>query len=198
MADGITHNKYLRMGWFFIIPLGWLLYLMAILLDGGGYSFLYLIFTYITFYLCEFCDPDNDHLSLTNSEGRVLRLSKRIYMGFFGALFVSYTFIYSYIIGLFGGHRSWASHGWVIGTVGRMIFYNIPFFGIFYFLYGYGLMYWGWTTDIDIFRSFGMEVWLKPFLISQFFAWNVGDGIHLILDTEWAKGTLYEPEKRKR
>jgi hypothetical protein len=38
-----------------------------------------------------------------------------------------------------------------------------------------------------------MDFWFVPYMISQFLIWIIGDGIHLILDTELAKGTLYFP-----
>ena len=43
-----------------------------------------------------------------------------------------------------------------------------------------------------------MEKWFPQYVISQFTAWFVGDGIHLILDTEWAKGRLYEYKSTRK
>jgi len=147
--------------------------------------------------LCEIIDPDNDQLSITISEGTVLRFTRRFYIGFLGALFVSYSFLYAYIIGLFGGHRSLASHGWFIGTIGRMIFYNIPFFIFMNVIYLYGT-FQGWFDKESFYEIFKFEVWVYPYLQSQFVAWFIGDATHLILDTEWAKGILYTPTMTKR
>ncbi len=191
MADGITHNKYLRMGWYIIIPLGLILWITTSYFENSN-SFLYVLFLYINFLLCEIIDPDADQLSLTSAEGRVLRFTRKFYLGFFGALFVAYTFIYAYIIGLFGGHRSPLSHGVLIGTIGRMIFYNIPVMFLFYGIYSYGLVNWSWIPTVSVYHSFAMERWFPQYIVSQFTAWFVGDGIHLILDSEWAKGRLYE------
>ena len=127
-----------------------------------------------------------------------MRGTKKYWLGFLGAIFVAYGFIYAYVIGLFGGHRSLASHGFIVGTIGRMIFYNIPMYFIFHFLYGYGLSNWGWTPTIGVYLSFGMEVWLLPYLSTQFLAWFFGDGIHLILDLKWSKGKLYTPISNRR
>lgn len=197
MADGITHNKYLRMGWYIIIPLGLILWIINSYFENSN-SFLYVLFLYINFLLCEVIDPDADQLSLTSSEGRILRFTRKFYLGFLGALFVAYTFIYAYIIGLFGGHRSPLSHGVLIGTIGRMIFYNIPVIFLFYGIYSYGLVNWSWIPTVNVYYSFAMEKWFPQYLFTQFTAWFIGDGIHLILDTEWAKGRLYEYKSIKK
>lgn len=196
MADGETHLKYLKLGWYIIIPLGVLL--MGIMyVVGEKNSYLYPFFLYLNFLLCEIIDPDNDLMGLTSAEGRILRFTKKYYLGFFGALCVAYGFIYAYIIGLFGGHRSVVSHGVGIGTMGRMIFYNIPVFLILWGVYSYGLVNWGWIPSISLYKSFAMEKWFSQYIISQFSAWFIGDGIHLILDSQWAKGRLYQPKNKR-
>lgn len=195
MADGRTHFKYLRKGWYIIIPLGVFMFLF------GGY--LYPLFLYLNFFLCRYIDPDDDQKSLTGSEGRTLRESRKVYMGFLGALFVAYGFVYAYIAGLFGGHRSWFSHGIgkrgmrVIstGTFGRIIFYNIPLYIFLNTFYSLAITHWGWSTSVNLWKSFYMNIWFVPYIVTQLVAWFIGDTIHLILDTEWAKGTLYDPSK---
>ena len=197
MADGVTHDRYIRLGWYLIFPLGGFIFLLAILLKLEN-SILYPVFLYLNYLQCHIINPDNDQPSLTLAEGIVLRVSKRFWMGFFGALFVCYSFMYAYIIGLFGGHRSWASHGWVIGTIGRMIYFSIlPISITLYNIYIYAIARWNAPLNATL-QSIFLWEYLKIYLFTQFIAWNIGDGIHLILDTEWAKGRLYTPIKIKR
>jgi hypothetical protein len=196
MAHGEIHHSYLRRNWIAILPIGLILYLLVL---HSAHSYLYPILFYINYLLCEIIDPDNDQLSLTMSEGIVLRSTRKVWLGFLGALFVAYSFLYSYIIGLFGGHRSWLSHGWFTGTAFRMVFYNIPLFIVIWIFYSYGMLNWGWAeNNIPVKYFLYMDVWVKPYLITQALAWFYGDGVHLILDTEWAKYRLYEPIKSKR
>lgn len=197
MADGEIHRQYLRKGWLVVVPIGIAIFLF-VLAGNLPNPLLYPLFFYFNYLLCEVIDPDLDLFSVTIAEGIFLRTTKKFYIGFIGALFVSYSFLYSYIIGLFGGHRSRLSHGWVIGTLGRMVFYNIPFYLLFVNIYSYGLAHWGWSTQTAMQDSFYMDVWLIPFLQMQFLAWFVGDGIHLTLDSEWSKYKLYIPEKKIR
>jgi hypothetical protein len=197
MASGEIHQDYLNKAWIFIIPFSILVFLIA-LLNQVDLPFLYPIFICFNYWLCDFIDPDNDLMGMTQSEGRILRLSKKYWIGFLGALFVSYSFIYAYIVGLFGGHRSWLSHGWIIGTLFRMFFYNIPLFFSLWVFYSYGISNWQWRTDVPLKYIFYMDRWVMPYLSMQFLAWFISDGIHLILDTSWAKGVLYTPASSKR
>lgn len=197
LADGLTHHRYLKIGWAIIIPMGIFIVLILTILNVD-FLYLYPIFFYLNYLACNIVDPDADQIGVTSSEGIVLRTSKHLKIGFIGALFVSYSFLYAYLIGLVGGHRSPISHGWIIGTIGRMIFYNIPLFIGCWEFYNYGIQNWGWTLNIGLYESTRMQIWLIPYLSMQFVAWFIGDGIHLILDTEWAKGKLYTPIKQKR
>jgi hypothetical protein len=194
MADGITHDLYLRKNWIVIIPLGIFLFLLKM---KEPYAYMYPLFLYWNYNLCRYINADDDQWSLTLAEGLILRTSKKYYLGFFGALIVSYKFMYAYIAGLFGGHRSWFSHGIPFGTVGRMIFYDVPFYFMALNVYSYGVLYWEWVTGIDPLRLFYFDVWGIPFLTMQFVAWLYGDIIHAILDSEMAKGWLYDPKKIK-
>lgn len=196
MADGITHHEYLRIGWLLIVPLGLFLGIFCYLLVP--YFYLYPMFFYLNYLLCNIISPDADQIGITSDEGIILRTTKRFWIGFFGALFVSYSFIYAYLIGLVGGHRSVFSHGWIIGTIGRMFYYNIPFYYFCWMFYLYGIRNWNWSLSIGLYESTKMEIWLSPYLLSQFLAWLVGDGIHLILDSKWAKGRLYTPKPSGR
>ncbi len=193
MADGETHLKYINLGWLIIIPLGIIMFLIKIL-GGEKYSYLYPLFIYYNYFLCQFIDPDADQISITSAEGRIMRLTKKFWVGLFGAIFVSYQFIYAYLIGLVGGHRSIFSHGWVLGTIGRMIFFNAPLILFIYYIYLYATLHWNAPKNATL-ESIFFWNYLKIYLQTQFLTWMIGDGIHLILDTEFAKGTLYTPIK---
>lgn len=188
LADGITHELFLRKGWYAVIPIG------AILLFST-FNFLWPVLLYFNFLICDFLDPDADQLGWTKSEGDLMRTLRRFKLGLLGILWVNHWMIYAEIIRGLGGHRSWASHGWVIGTVGRMIWFNIPIAGFFYGFYLYGLSKWNLLTfDVIGWRYFHMDVWLIPYLVTQLISWLIGDGIHLVLDTEWFKKISKELE----
>lgn len=200
MADGVTHREYLNRGWYFVIPFG--LCLSIVFSVTVAYWYMYLFLFYYNYYWCRYIDPDSDLSVFTHAEaGAVSDLKKiNIFLGLFGAFFAGYSFVYSYIAGIFGGHRSWFSHGLGVGTLGRIVFFNIPFILALTYFNNYAITNWGiengWTNDIWF--NLHMSVWFYPYFLSQLMAWFIGDGIHLILDTEWAKGVLYTPKKRKQ
>lgn len=182
LSDGITHEKYLRKGWFIIIPLG------VSFLFLGKLNILYPIFLCINFLICEFLSPDADQLGLVKEEGDILRTFRRFYLGPLGAVIVGYWTVYAEICLYFGGHRSWFSHGWVVGTFGRMVWFNLPLVMGFYQFYLKGVAEWGWHSfGVIGWNYFYMDIWLIPYLITQLCAWEIGDSIHLILDTDWFK-----------
>ena len=181
-SDGVTHQIYLRKGWVFVVPLGIVLFLIS------GLNLLYPIFTYVNFFICDFVDPDNDQLTLTKADGDILRTFRRFKLGLLGAMIVGYWTLYAELMLYFGGHRSWASHGWLVGTIGRMICFNLPIGAILYFFYLKGYAEWGWHTFSQVgWNYFYMNVWLIPYLVTQLISWSIGDTIHLVLDTKWWK-----------
>jgi hypothetical protein len=192
-ASGEVHEKYLRAwGWYIAI------FLAVVAFFLSGYNWLYPAFILYHFVLCEFHSPDLDQIGLSKDEGDILRTFKKLKIGLAGAVIVAWWFIYAYFIGLLGGHRSWASHGWVIGTIGRIIFFNIPFAVFLAGWHLYGVANWGYDLWSEIgWGYFYMDKWLSTYLVCQFVSWNIGDGIHLILDTEWAKGRLYQTRTRR-
>lgn len=180
-SDGLTHESYLRKGWVLIIPI--FIFFSIIFQD-----ILYLVFGILNFIICEFIDPDTDLLGLTEADGDILRTFRKIKLGLIGAMIVGYWLVYAEFCLYFGGHRSWFSHGWIIGTIGRMLFFNIPIFGILFWFYLYGVTNWNWLDFSEIgFGYFYMNKWVLPYIVSQFISWNIADGIHLILDTKWFK-----------
>lgn len=185
MADGLTHFNYLKKGWYLAIPVaigvGFILYNSDILR-----FFLFFIFSLWNYLLSYIIDPDLDLYSLSSSEGRALRLKKIFWpLGLLGIFFVMYSFLYAAIINSLGkGHRSILSHGIFIGTIGRMIFFNLPF-AITLTLFGmYAKINYGWT---DLYFEYYMDMWFAPYIISQLCMWFISDGIHIFFDTEYAK-----------
>lgn len=182
-----------------VLGLGIIFWLITFGLEWE-YPYLYPIFLYINFLLCNVVSPDADQIGITSDEGIIMRTTKKInfIIGFFGILFVAYFLIYAYIISFLGGHRSPASHGHVIGTIGRIIFFNVPGYWFLLNFYSYGLTHWNWVTSIGLYESTKMEIWLFPYMSMQFVGWLIGDEIHLLLDTKWAKGKLYFPKQNKQ
>ena len=150
-------------------------------------------FFYILFYFLgeNYVSPDIDLISISGQDGRMLSLGKKNFIfGIFGLLFAIWSMVYSWINQFLGGHRNFWSHSLVISTIGRMIWFNIPFVVI---LWGV-VAYWGWA---DWYYQIYLDVYLVSLLLAQFCAWSFSDTIHLIYDSEWAKGKLYHPEKEK-
>lgn len=154
------------------------------------YSFIFCIWNY---WLCRLLDPDLDVASLSISEGTGMRFFEKIW--FVGwilrAIWMGMTAMYAGIMLQLGGHRNVFSHGLIIGTIGRMIFFNAPLFYFFYWkeISEVGVFIWS-----NMYDRWNMQFWLIPFYLSQFIMLSIGDSIHLLLDTEIVKNILYVPE----
>jgi hypothetical protein len=192
MAGGETHHLWYKKIFIpIVIPI-------SLLVTAGLFWFkininpsLFLGFCFIQYWLAGFIGPDLDLPGLNDDDGRMMRFGKKLnsLLTIFGYLTVAYWFFYAWIIGLIGGHRSKFSHGIIIGTIGRIIYFNIPIFlGLFFFA-RYGIAHWNW---INPFYELYGDMWILPYLLSQFVVWNITDETHLILDSEWAKGKLFK------
>ena len=186
MADGATHYKWYKLG---IIPSLTVGLLFSLLL--GDPVFFFVLYT-VNYALGSVVEPDLDQISVTSSEGRFMRFTKKIgfVIGIFGAIWVGWWTIYAYVI---GGHfaktgrkRNPKSHGFEIGTIGRIVWFNLPFAAIIAGV----CWYYGWK---DWYYQIYGDIWMKPYFLSQFLALSFSDGIHLFLDTEFAKGRFYTP-----
>lgn len=191
MADGKTHLIYYNKGWYFIalssVPLS---AGMGLLFNSFLFGILFFVFYIINYWKCSYISPDQDLLLLTDFEWRLIANGKKKFWwvgGFIATCIVAWWILYGYIS---GKHRSWYSHGWGIGTIGRMIHHNIPFFCFFVGINN-------WNVYTAYYNNY-MGYWLMPYLISQFISWFIADAIHLILDLNWSKGKLYNAKKRKR
>ena len=190
MADGVTHLKYHDRLWIVAIIvmaiIGYILYSMGI--NPIEYIVLYMIFYGIGEY---FISPDLDLLSVTGQDGRALTLIKsNVILGcLLGLPFAMWSLIYSWFMQLLGGHRNPWSHGIIIGTLGRMLWFNLPLtlVGIVVSLImQWPRGTWGYNLYLDL--------WFPSYIYAQFTAWFMSDLWHIILDTQWAKGILYTPE----
>lgn len=191
IAPGHVHRKYLNLGWIIALPVS---YFFSIFMAEQGYSRFYsFIFCIWNYWLCRLIDPDLDHASLSISEGTGMRFFEKIwFVGWiFRALWMGMTAIYAGIMLQFGGHRSFLSHSFIVGTIGRIIFFNAP---IFYFFYWKEISEVGVFIWSNMYYRWNMQTWLIPFYFSQMLMLSIGDTIHLILDTEIVKNVLYIPE----
>lgn len=216
MADGKTHEMYLRTGWYLIIPIGLIWYALS------DWNYFYPLFLYMNFGLCDiYVDPDLDHASITKSEHDIKRITKNISpallvpkkvfrgrrwgmirgflshinLGLLGAFMVAWSQIYEYFASLFGGHRG-ISHWIVVGTSTRIIWFNAPPYLFVSYMINYSIVNWGTPSwGIVGYNYYWMNIWLAPYVATQAVAWFIGDGYHLALDTELAKGRLYDFEK---
>lgn len=162
-------------------------------LQGYDYWFSF-IFCVWNYWLCRLLDPDLDMMGATTSESTGIRILRRVPLvgWLLLAFWVSYTTFYAALISSLGGHRSWASHSLIVGTIGRIIFFNIP---MWVFIYWERLRT-GNTWDFQqSYIDWRMDLWLYPYYLSQFIFLGLGDSIHLLLDTQWVKGVLYNPKK---
>jgi len=191
MASGKVHAFYYDKGWYFIyatsvpISVG-----MGLITNSILFGVLFFIFYIVNYWKAGYITPDADHILLTDPEWKLIADGKKRFWwigGFIATCIVAWWILYGYIS---GKHRSWYSHGWLIGTIGRMIHHNIP---IFYFFVGIS----NWNFYLA-YSTYQMQYWVYPYLLSQFVSWFMADAFHLILDTEYAKGRLYDTKKRKR
>jgi hypothetical protein len=181
MADGVTHYRWYKLIFIPIaIPTGVGLFLVLHLMyskwDINPYIFF--LFYLLNYFMARFIDPDLDQIGLTNAEGRMISKKGGFVLSFVGALNASYWFMYAWGIGWVGGHRSFFSHGWIIGTLIRMVYFNIPV-GI--------LLDWIIKRFTISVTWNGLWVWVAPYFVGQFCAWFLTDGTHLFLDTEFFK-----------
>jgi hypothetical protein len=192
MASGEIHHLWYRRI-FFPVVLPFSIVTSVFLINSKINSILFFAFCFIQCWLANFIGPDLDLPGLNDDDGRMMRFGKKInpILTIFGYTTVAYWFFYSWIISLFGGHRSFASHGFGIGTILRIIYFNIPIFIGLFFGYKYGVFGTG-----GIWFATYMDIWFLPYLLSQFGVWLITDSTHLMLDKKWAKGNLYTPIKK--
>lgn len=161
MSKGVVHYKYYKK--FRIVFL-----LIAVIFLYPSYFIYKDLLISIVFFLSiitgyyfigNYVDPDFDLISITYGEGRMMRDFKVI-----GKLLYIYWVPYAFICQIFGGHRSWFSHGIMIGTIFRLMYLLIPFW------------IWFFYTGQDLY-----ELEIVGFL-GLWFGLGVADFIHIYLD----------------
>jgi hypothetical protein len=204
LAPGTVHVLWHNKAW--ILAWGMSTLIGIIIFNVSFFRLFVFEIFYILFYLIaeNLVSPDIDLISISGQDGRLITFGEKLavrlkrfgffakIIGFFVGLpsffFSLWSAFYAYGCQFFGGHRSWLSHSPVVGTIGRMIWFNILILGMMWILYLYGVSAWTWK---NFGYEFYLDVWLIPALLGQFLAWNISDGIHLTLDSKWAKGKLY-------
>lgn len=197
MSDGKTHRKYHDMGWFIIIPLSLILAIMFPVFVPKFNPILFVVFFNLLFLTGNVIEPDNDLLSLSTSDGIMLSLKHLtgffvfdFVLGFIGLLLIIWSLIYAYFIGWVGSHRSIFSHGHIIGTAIRAIWWNIP---VVLMMREIALYY----SFKDYYFEFYADIWLNAYLLG-FLALLISDEIHLVLDTTWFKKNVYDSTKHNK
>jgi len=184
MADGKTHNFYNRFGWGIIVPTSIVILIYSIIAENWQ-GILFAILSPANFYITNYLSPDADLLGITSEEGRAMRKSKKFTPigGLIGIIWVNWWTVYAYIMSYFGGHRGW-SHAHIVGTLSRMIHFNIPPLALLIIGGNWLKDYFGWNS---LFYELYLDIWIFPYLLSQFFAWTISDEIHYFLDSNLFK-----------
>lgn len=194
MASGKVHLEYHNKAIPIVVILSIIeaMFLSAIKFpDFSPIVYLVVHFIYYVFIGEHFIGPDNDILGLSSSDGRMLEWRKKsIFIGFIFLIYFFWWTTYSWLI---WKHRSIWSHGIFIGTLGRFIWVLLPFVPTINFI-GTSM---GWTLS-QYYYEFYAEYYLVSALLAIFMSMFWSDLVHLILDSDSAKGTLYIPETEKR
>lgn len=222
MASGVVHEHYTRRLWILIIPLGLGVFIVSGDVLYPFFFYLNYLLVEISSPDLDHSARNKDEtdaikffrtISLgffipKNKRNKMFwvwgyRVLDRINLGIVGALYVAWSQIFSFsceeaarLVGKKSGHRVWLSHRIFIGTISRTIWFNIPFFVLYNYMVNYSIVNWGtpYWDKIGL-RYFWANIWFYPYIITQFITWFIADGMHILLDTEWAKGRLYNFKK---
>lgn len=146
-----------------------------------GWYLEFLFWLYAHYVSASVIECDLDLLGVSSSDGTMLRK-----LGCFGVPIFAYWALYAAMIrylsglfhagGLFGGHRSWLSHSILPGTIIRMAFADFPIFASFWLFNKFAMRTIS-ISDADI----------LVFLLAQFVALGISDGIHIWADKKHSK-----------
>jgi hypothetical protein len=179
MPAGPVHYRYYRnFGWPTVVILSLVVLEYGLLIDriNIGWYLEFLFWLYPHYLSGMIIGPDSDQIGITTSDGIILRK-----FGFLGVLIFTYWTLYAGLIryfdkvfhmgGKFGGHQSKLSHSLVPGTLIRMVFIDFPFAATF------------WLFNKFAMRTISVSsADILVFLLAQFVALAISDGIHIWLD----------------
>lgn len=152
MSTGKVHLSLQNTGWIIVLPASILLVYFGVDIS------LTVLLGYAAGYILE---PDLDQISITSSEGRVLRR-----LGLIGVFWIAYWLPYSFFI----PHRSPASHWPVLSDIIRMIYLFGPISAIVW-----------WYVPIENYLHPGHIVYVLAFLGGL----SLATSLHWIADTRW-------------
>lgn len=180
MPKNEVHHKARQEAWPLIVCLG--ADFAGILMTRGLIAEAMVAFSSVVFWyqVCEYVDPDLDHIAITGAEGRAIN-ALPFPLDWIGYRWVAHWLDYVWIMKRFGSHRSNASHSVIPGT-------PIRFFHTLTFPFS------NWVTATPTlwmidrsrayfeFKTFDDLSWAIIFLGCGLIVMAISDKIHLILD----------------
>lgn len=157
MPSGEVHLRLYKRNSIWILPL----------LGTGAYiasnDLPFSIMSLLGYGLGYYVSPDLDLIGLNSDEGRMMR-----HFPIVGHLMVAWWFLYAGICQMFGGHRSRFSHGYLVGTLFRLLWMFIPIVYIWTRL----TFVWDVSTEEFILKIF-LPLWIGL---------SAADAIHIAAD----------------
>lgn len=156
MPPGKVHFAAWKRVWRLIIPV----FGLSVWLTGGDVLLSSMIL--VGYLLGAVIEPDLDQLSITLSEGNMMRS-----FGCFGVAWVSYWFPYASLL----PHRSFLSHFPFVSTFLRLLYLSLPVIGVQIYSYWIGV-----PVPWDLYKA------AFPYAVMLWFGLSCSDLLHYLLD----------------